>query len=414
MHVGRCKTANEMWKSLKLIHESKGHTTIIAVIRNLFHTIAAEGANVSKHLTKMKQYWERINMIGDDDFHITDHFFKVIISSSLPLSWDVFTESYVGGRKGAAETDEKKLMKSQEFIGILKEEYQRREDRAKQSESVNQAMQKKPNLAGRIGNCQGQSTSHTAQNTPHAGETTAGCTHCGKNNHATDNCIFLGKTKCSICGKFSHSTKNCWSRPKKRTGDDASASGSKKTKTEETHITEVNIIDVGAKSTVAQNAAVKTVPKDSVTQNAAVKAAQKSGTQASKPPDEALIFSTAEQNKDMKFITPEDIERDIQKTVGGNNGSDAIENILSDGKELVTVYNSDGTNETLIWYDWLADSATTSHIANRCEVFTEYTPIPDMKVTGVGNTTISAAGRGTVELESICDGHTYNMQLEQV
>ena len=33
------------------------------------------------------------------------------------------TEAYVGGQKGIAETDTKKLMCSQEFIEILREEY---------------------------------------------------------------------------------------------------------------------------------------------------------------------------------------------------------------------------------------------------------------------------------------------------
>jgi hypothetical protein len=69
--------------------------------------------------------------------------------------------------------------------------------------------------------------------------------------------------------------------------------------------------------------------------------------------------------------------------------SNAVENILSDGEEIVTVYNSDGSNETIIWYDWLADSATTSH---RRKVFTEYTPLPYTTVTSVSNTTVTTAG----------------------
>jgi gag-polypeptide of LTR copia-type len=364
-HVGRCKTANEMWKSLELIHESKGHTTIIAVIRNLFHTIAAEGANISEHLTKMKQYWERINMIGDEDFRITDRFFKVIISSSLPLSWDAFTESYVGGRKGAVETDERKLMKSQEFIGILKEEYQRREDRTKQSESTSQVIQKS-NLAKRIGNRSGQSTSRAAQNTPRAGDATQSCTHCGKNNHTTDNCIFLGKTKCSICGKFSHATKNCWSRPKKRTGDDASTSAGKKPKTEETHATVEDVTDVGAEEPKPK-AAVQAAQKPAV--QATQKAVEKTATATAKKTNEFIVYAMAENDKSVKFIEPEDIEKEIGGSGKSAAKGDVAENVLEDDEEIVTVYNSNGTNEMLLWYDWLADSATISHVANRREVF---------------------------------------------
>ena len=123
IHIGQSTMASAMWSSLEAVHKSKGHQTIIAIIRNLFHTTAEEDANISNHLNKLKTYWEHINAMDNEDFKISDPLFKVVISSSLPLSWDAFTELYVGGRKGVVETDQKKLMKSQQFISILKEEY---------------------------------------------------------------------------------------------------------------------------------------------------------------------------------------------------------------------------------------------------------------------------------------------------
>ena len=72
-----------MWKNLEDIHELKGHTTAITINQNLFHTITEEGSNISGHLTKMKEYFECINMIGNEDFLITDNFFKVILVSLL-------------------------------------------------------------------------------------------------------------------------------------------------------------------------------------------------------------------------------------------------------------------------------------------------------------------------------------------
>ncbi len=50
-------------------------------------------------------------------------------------SWDAFTEPYVGCWKGIIETDPKKLTSSQEFIGIIKEEYGRWKAR-KESTSI--------------------------------------------------------------------------------------------------------------------------------------------------------------------------------------------------------------------------------------------------------------------------------------
>ncbi|KAF8260560.1 hypothetical protein EI94DRAFT_1706198 [Lactarius quietus] len=108
-----------------------------------------EETNISEHLTILKKYWEWINLMSDDNFKLPDLYFKIIISSSLPSSWDIFTEPFVGGMKGEVERDTKKLMFSQEFIGILKEEYSRHLGRA-QIESRNQAVKTQQNLIKRI------------------------------------------------------------------------------------------------------------------------------------------------------------------------------------------------------------------------------------------------------------------------
>ena len=176
MHVSQCMTAKTMWDSLEAVHESKGHQTIVLIIRNLFHTKAEEDSNISKHLNQLKQYWERINQMNEEDFKISDVLFKIIISSSLPLSWDTFTEVYVGGRKGITETDPKKLMKSQQFIGILKEEYLQRQLRSEKGEMVNQAFILKRSLKNRITSKPGTSFEKEV------------CHQCGKDNHSTLEC----------------------------------------------------------------------------------------------------------------------------------------------------------------------------------------------------------------------------------
>jgi len=78
------------------------------------------------------------------------------------------------------------------------------------------------------------------------------------------------------------------------------------------------------------------------------------------------------------------------------------------------VTNADEYDERLIFYDWLADSATTSHVCNRREAFTRFHPTSATTVTGVGNLETKAEGRGTVELTSWCNGHKYILQLEDV
>ena len=50
--------AHLMWTSLEAVHESRGHLTMMGIMCNLFHTIAAKGMNISDYLTQMKIHWE--------------------------------------------------------------------------------------------------------------------------------------------------------------------------------------------------------------------------------------------------------------------------------------------------------------------------------------------------------------------
>ncbi len=130
-------------------------------------------------------------MLDNNDFRITDIQFKTIISSSLPPSWDTFTEPYVGRRRDIVENDPKKLMSSQQFIGIIKEEYGRQKAR-KENGIVQYSTQiyysqanNKCLLADRI-------TPHNSVNN------SSGmlCCNCGLQNHIADDCRWLGRSKC--------------------------------------------------------------------------------------------------------------------------------------------------------------------------------------------------------------------------
>ena len=47
--------------------------------------------------------------------------------------------------------------------------------------------------------------------------------------------------------------------------------------------------------------------------------------------------------------------------------------------------NIEGNDERLIYYDWLADSVTTSHVTHQHEAFINYTPLGNISVTDVGS-----------------------------
>ena len=71
-------------------------------------------------------------------------------------------------------------------------------------------------------------------------------------------------------------------------------------------------------------------------------------------------------------------------------------------------------DERVIYYDWLADSTTTSHICNAHDAFITYVPIEPIPVMGVGNIRAHAKGRGSIRIKSHCDDHEYTLILENV
>ena len=76
--------------------------------------------------------------------------------------------------------------------------------------------------------------------------------------------------------------------------------------------------------------------------------------------------------------------------------------------------NTGGINECFILYNWLADSATTSHITYQWEAFTSYTPLGKSSVTGVGGNQATMVCQGTVELVSTCNGQEFILLLQNV
>src|ERR1700683_10363 len=76
--------------------------------------------------------------------------------------------------------------------------------------------------------------------------------------------------------------------------------------------------------------------------------------------------------------------------------------------------NYETNDERLIYYDWVADNTTSSHIASERDNFETYTKIQESTVTGVGGKKAAAIGRGTVILISNCNGIDWTLKLENV
>ena len=348
IHIQHGPTSHVAWTNLEAIYEDKSQETAVAIIRNLWHATAEEDDDITEHVMLLKRYWERLKLVDDDNFKIPEVQFKIAIVSSLPPSWDNFTRPYISTHKGDSN-DPRLRVTSEELIGVIMEEYTRRQQRAgkiSREETVHQLATTsggKPSLLGRL-------------------NTNADpCGICGLNNHATNNCKWKGQDKCGICFRFGHSTEDCYSRKakalkRKRENDKGKGKGKKKRKKEE--------------------------------------------------------MNQGEEDDD------DDEDEHIACCLIGSSYSD----IPLDESEIGQVFNFDEHdvnysgeyNPPLIYYDWLGDSATTSHVTNRREAFSSFRPLKDTKVSGVGDVKTEAKGKGTVKLKSTYNGHEYIIELRNV
>jgi hypothetical protein len=78
------------------------------------------------------------------------------------------------------------------------------------------------------------------------------------------------------------------------------------------------------------------------------------------------------------------------------------------------VLMSKNNDEHLIYYNWLADNATTSHVGNRREDFVSYTPLQNVSVTGMGGKVTKILRRGMVKLIAACNGENNLLTLNDI
>jgi hypothetical protein len=89
----------------------------------LYETKAANANNLLKHLDVLKSYHDCINKFPNPEFHVSDTCFKLIISASLPSSWQTYVEPYNGNANDLNDPDLKQHMSSDTLISPPWEEY---------------------------------------------------------------------------------------------------------------------------------------------------------------------------------------------------------------------------------------------------------------------------------------------------
>ncbi|KAJ2915280.1 hypothetical protein MD484_g5123, partial [Candolleomyces efflorescens] len=137
-HIVGADTAYDIWERLCSVKESKGRLGILSTRRALYRSQAQEGFDMVEHINNLRSLKAELalmsNIVSDEDF-------VMIVISSLPESWDVFTTSYLGAHSTSDET-----LKAVEFIPILLDEDRRRKSREGGSETSLQARSKKSDM----------------------------------------------------------------------------------------------------------------------------------------------------------------------------------------------------------------------------------------------------------------------------
>jgi len=351
VHTQGCATTHKMWNNLKMIYKSTCYLVHTNRIRILCGIKVVEGADIPKHLTKLKHQWEQISFSGKLKKIYNDDFFKQQIAASLLRSWDQFTSPYMHEYKDndQANIDPKWRIDSQQLIGIIGQEYKLQESCKHEEITLPlKGENMNPSLASHMSNPPSKAKSKKSSK--------CHCKHCGKNGHYTNQCRNIGKNKCCLCDGYGHNADKC------KKDNDQTQNGKRKYKNSGSSSNKRSKNDV-------QNADDNT--QQSVLHGQLVALNANNGAGA--------------------------------KAYDDYNSYNSYENVSSDSE-----YNDGQT------YDWLADTGTTSHITHQREAFTMYETIPRVPISGVGSIQTFAIGKGTVFLLSKCDGYMNVLQLNNV
>src|ERR1700741_3006743 len=203
------------------------------------------------------------------------------------------------------------------------------------------------------------------------------CKHCKRKNHTIEDCRLIGKPKCDGCGKLGHTKRECWNNER---------TSYKKRKRD----------------------------KDSDDKNSNPRQMKKS--RRYKPPN--TTNTREESNQHIAFASieapqdaPLEIDPDDFVSIGDQDDYQDMAEYFN--YDTTNVLNTDHNDESVSLY-WLADSATTSHICNDRRLFIDFQPIDLLPITGVGNQTTTAKGRGTIIVTSEHEGKITNLQLTDV
>ena len=113
IHISGATTAQEMWKQLTMVKESRGRLGILATRRALYRATANESFEMVDHISKLQKLQEELHIMGNP---VLDEDFVMILITSLPEAWDNYTLAYLDSSGNKPE------LRSHEIITILLDE----------------------------------------------------------------------------------------------------------------------------------------------------------------------------------------------------------------------------------------------------------------------------------------------------
>jgi len=194
------------------------------------------------------------------------------------------------------------------------------------------------------------------------------CKHCKTRGHLANDCDKWDEDPCPHCGRFNHKAKDCWHKDKpKQDKGKGKATPHKRARNEET-----NAVDSDSQLSSVMIETTSDVTPGAMTLETTSDVARG-----------GITFDSSEQGQHFNFADYD-------------------------------VTNYSGIDERTLYYDWLADSATTSHIVNQRDIFKTFEPIQNTPITGIGGLQAQAVGRGDADVYTTIDGETLTIHLRDV
>jgi hypothetical protein len=137
----------------------------------------------------------------------------------------------------------------------------------------------------------------------------------------------------------------------------------------------------------------------------------KKKTQKPHKQKEKLIANTTALKKEA-HVAKVGTDEEMLVAIGDDQNMN-IDNSLFDNIYNYNVHYANlAFNKDYHIYDWLADSGSTNHISNWCEIFSSYKPTPEATVYGVGDKITYVIGCGTVLLTTQYGTQKHTLCLE--